>query len=342
MTTGDFPLPSAVSASIAAGRAAREKLATDMQADAAASAERLNTLAQPPEEAPPVEETEEKPDPLAQLTADLAKKSAAYDTLRGKYDAEVPLLHRLVEELRADVATLKNVENNPKKSLTKERKPASVTDEERKEYGNDMIDVIGRRAQEVFDAEFGPELEELRNKLASAETKLEKVDKGVAAASQTALRGSLEAHLDRHVPHWLKQDGDPEFVAWLREADTFTGLPRLQLLANARDEGQFGRVEAIFKGYLQASGKSYGEPPKSPTPDPKQLNGSVKLDTLVAPTTRARNSKMPEQAPQAVSRSDIAKFYSDVNRGKYAGREAEVNAIKERILQAVARGDVTA
>jgi hypothetical protein len=218
-----------------------------------------------------------------------------------------------------------------------------VTEDEKKAYGDDMIDVIGRRAQEVIDETFGPELEELRSKLTAAETKLADVGKGVQTVREQTARDNCETYLDRHVPNWVEQDADPEFLTWLKEEDTFTGLPRLQLLGHARTAGQFARVSAIFKGYLTETGKTYGTPAKSPVEPTPQLNGKVKLDTLVAPATRQRNARAPDnQAPQAISRADIHTFYDALHRGKYAGREAEVDAIKQRIRAAVSSGNVTA
>ena len=73
-----------------------------------------------------------------------------YKTLTGKYDAEVPRLHQQVREMTAATKQLREELKTLKVEPTKAKEKVSyVTDADRAEFGEELIDVQRRVAKEV-------------------------------------------------------------------------------------------------------------------------------------------------------------------------------------------------
>ena len=74
-----------------------------------------------------------------------------YATLRGKYDAEVPRLHQQVKELTDQMNAIREEAQAAKKAEAEKpkEKVSYVTDADREEYGDDLIDFQRRVAKEV-------------------------------------------------------------------------------------------------------------------------------------------------------------------------------------------------
>ena len=113
--------------------------------------EQLDTEAEVTEE--PVAAT---PEPEEAKSADTSPTDVAdefeqkYKTLRGKYDAEVPRLHQQVRDLNGKLDELaKSMEAKPEPPTKSKEKVSYVTDADRAEFGEELIDVQRRVAQEV-------------------------------------------------------------------------------------------------------------------------------------------------------------------------------------------------
>ena len=189
-----------------------------------------------------------------------------------------------------------------------------------------MIAMVQRYAESTFGAlsqQFGTAFTALESRLVN----LEKGLTGVTQQTTLSLEQAYWAELERLVPDLDAVNTDEAFLAYLSEVDPVFGVPRQAGLAQAEKSMDAKRVAAIFNGFKAA------RQPKSSPPNP--------LASQVAPSTAA--SAAPQSAPQStapVTMAAINKFYDDLRRGKYAGREAEAQQIEDQINRAAAEGRV--
>jgi len=93
------------------------------------------------------------------------------------------------------------------------------------------------------------------------------------------------------------------------------------------------RVLAFFNGFLAEEAAST---PPAPAPDPAApVAPKVPLETFAAPG-RAKSAATPLVPPEkpTISRADVTKFYEDLRRGVYRGRDEEKARIEAMIFEA--------
>lgn len=207
-----------------------------------------------------------------------------------------------------------------------------ITDEDRANYGDELIDLTTRAAR----AAVGPELERLRSE-----------NQRLTQRVSSSVKRELFASLDRAVPNWRQINVSPQFKSWLRLPNIYTGQIRHQMLMAAVDGAEAPKAIALFRDFLAeaaATGQTYQAPqveqPRVETPAPR--TPAVNLETLAAPG-RARPASGESQVPSEkpfITRAQISQFFRDKNRGLYAGREAEVAAFEADLGAAQREGRV--
>jgi hypothetical protein len=118
--------------------------------------------------------------------------------------------------------------------------PQLVTEQDHENYGSELIAMTKRAAVEAL----APELHQLR----AENQRL----RGMAQRSQHA---EIERVLDARVPSWRDIDADPRFAEWLAMPDDYSGGIRSQLMRNAVQAGDAGRVIAFYRGFQQGAGQ---------------------------------------------------------------------------------------
>lgn len=321
--------------------------AIQKQVDAVAALEAQ--MAAPPSPAPvtdpppPAEPTEKEPqqlnlpemtfeNPPAQPEPDDGKWETKYKVLQGKYNKEVP---RLQEQLREQGDALNQLQMqlqqltrvSPHGDFSSAANEVEITDEERDSYGDDLLDVIGKRAMQVV-------LPEIRR----IETMLEEIRRGVVGVSHevqlTAHEKFIQA-LDTQHKSWRTLNRDEGFLDWLEERDPFSGQLRKDLLAEAVASHSVDRAIAFFKGYEAEHGV------RAEPREPAKRKAETSLEAMAAPGRRsAAPAPVPNDLPEIWLRKDIQAFYAAVNRGEYRGREAEFDRIEQSIAKAASLGNV--
>ena len=211
-----------------------------------------------------------------------------------------------------------------------------LTPEEQQEYGDELLNVVGKRARE----EFSPEFQELADRLKRIEGRVE----GVGTVIEKNQTQTVYQALQENIPDWRDINKSEQFKAWLAEPDYYSGRRRMDLLKEAYDRHEAGRVLAFFRGFTEAAGLP--QTPSSPDASAPPLangNGSGKpsLEDFAAPG-RARSapqSSLPPDKP-VYSSAWIAQFMADKRTGKYRGREADADAIERDIYAAQHEGRI--
>lgn len=213
-----------------------------------------------------------------------------------------------IHQLRQENAALKGEVADLKAKL--EQQTASVgvlTDEEREDWG-DIEHIIERVARQMVERELAPTREKIEV---------------IAERSAETDRERFEEGLTRRVPNWRTINEDPKFIAWLQEADEFSGQLRTTLIHQAAASRDIDRVAAFFTAFAGAS--------KAPTarrdPRERELPNTVRGDT-------------PVSVKRTYSNDEIRKLYDQKRRGAYRGRDEEWRAIEADISAAVSEGRI--
>jgi hypothetical protein len=230
--------------------------------------------------------------------------------------------------------------------------PKLLSDEERKEYGEDVLNVMGRRTMEIV----GPDIQRLTavvNQLMADNAQLKAQMGGVRNVVHQDASGRFYDILDREMPDWDETNHDPEFVRWLGVVDPYSGRVRSDLLNEAHRQNEATRVLNLMRGYraergitgaavnpvgnLQPNSGNGGAPP---------VNGGVRpspqfeLQSLAAPG-RAKSGQPPTPPDKPFfTNSDISRFYADVTKGVYEGRDAEKAQLEQALFSAAKEGRI--
>jgi hypothetical protein len=187
------------------------------------------------------------------------------------------------------------------------------------EYGEDFVTFVQRIANTAAKEQtenLTPKIEEIRGE--------------VSTSQKQAAQRNVYTFLDANMPNWRDTNKDPGFIGWLAENDPMSGSPRKQLIMQAFEAGDAQRVANIFRAFEQEN-----EQPKE-----QPGNSKVPLDQLAGPQ-RPAPAGQPQEPPQPKtwSRQEIAKFYTDVQKGLVKGEEKD--KIERDLASAMAEGRIS-
>lgn len=265
--------------------------------------------ADPPQEAPPADppaqETQSQDPPADPPPAPPAedKWEHKFKVIEGKYKAEVPRLAAQIRELSQRVEAL-SAENEELKSKPTAPAQSLISPEDREKYGDELLDVIKRTAQEQVAAK-DQEINSLKRTLESLTT---------TTAKQAEV--GFYDRLGQLVPDWVAVNDDENFHQWLDEYDELTGRRRQDLLSDAETSKDADRVARFFNKWKS-------------TQEQAKATSQQSLASQVTPdTTRVVK---PPQGKRYFTRQEIADFYALARQGKVkpeqmVAMEAEIHA----------------
>jgi len=208
-----------------------------------------------------------------------------YATLRGKYDAEVPRLHQQVKELTDQMnATRDEAEAAKKAEAEKPKEKVSyVTDADREEYGDDLIDFQRRVAKEAS--------QEYEDRFEQQAKVIEQLQQQISNTGSQVGEVGFTQKLNALVPGFDQLDNDERWVAWLNEYDPMTRGPRrdqAQAAFNSGDAEAVAHYVSLFRGSIEpvANGKSDRQ-----TELEKQVTPSRSASTVTNKSS-SKNSKV--------------------------------------------------
>lgn len=178
-----------------------------------------------------------------------------YATLRGKYDAEVPRLHQQVKELTDQMNAIRREAEAAKKAEAEKpkEKVSYVTDADREEYGDDLIDFQRRVAKEAS--------QEYEDRFEQQARVIEQLQQQISNTGSQVGEVGFTQKLNALVPGFDQLDNDERWVAWLNEYDPMTRGPRrdqAQAAFNAGDAEAVAHYVSLFRESVEpvANGKS--------------------------------------------------------------------------------------
>lgn len=261
-------------------------------------------------------------------TGDTAEQR--YRTLQGMYNADVGRLRSENQQLNTRLSQLEQLlstlSSQPAPMTAATAAERLVTDKDVEEYG-DSIEVMRRVTKEEVSTA-NRRIAELEHMIRQMQTsvlpRVEQVAQRQAATAEQTFWSDLTAA----VPHWRDTNADQKFHNWLLEVDPLTGLTRQTYLEDAQRSLDVRRVASIFSTWQALSGQSVAQPTRAAQ--------ASELDRQVSPG-RGRSSGGASTASdnnKTYSSRDIAKFFDDVRKGVYRGREAERDRIERDIFAA--------
>jgi len=260
----------------------------------------------PLEQTPAVEEQVAEPEAAPQPTEDYLQK---YRTIQGKYNAEVPRLQAQVYELRQTIDELgrrrPQVSEKPPEPVV-EGKKRYLKKEEVDEYGDSLLDLQSRMARGVAEEVADSKVAELRKEVSRLQSVL----------SRTSGE-SFWDKVERQVPDARAiNESDVNWHEFLGTSDPVTGRRYRDLGLEAIQSGDSSRLVAIFNIYAATTGPVEGV---TPVEEPPRATPPVKPNGV----RTVSQAPKPVSAKGTIRDSEVTKFYNDVTRGGYKGREKE-------------------
>lgn len=318
---------------------------------------------QPPTEPQRPAAAAPQPAPVTQQTpAPLGNEDTSehrFKVLQGKYNAEVPRLHKqtqeqdrqiraLQDQLTATQTLLASVAQPPAPAQVPQD-PRLVTDKEVTEFGADLVDMVKRAALEAV----GPKIRTLEEQFRPTAQAVQQMAPVVQHTAQESHQTSADFAeekfyngLDSAVSNWEQINTSPEFQTWLEQVDPYAGAQRGVMLAAAYKVHDLPRVVAFFTGFMKeyaAVAPTGQQQAPAPTGQTQQGTPQISLASLAAPGTGVGGPTggAPNEPGQRVyTRAEIAAFYTDVQKGLYKNRLPEKEALERDMFNAGKTGRV--
>lgn len=205
-----------------------------------------------------------------------------------------------------------------------------ITDADRENYGDELIDLTRRAAREAIS----PELARLRED-----------NQKLSQRVQNTGRRETFAAMDQSLPAWRQINNDNRFKAWVRLPNIYTGELRVKMLNDAINGANAPKAIALFRDFIAEANATGQQAPAAPTEQQAPAaprTPALDLETLAAPG-RARpasgDTQVPTEKP-SFTRAQISKFYDDSRKGLYAGREPEYRQIEADMQSAQREGRI--
>ena len=290
----------------------------------------------PPAE-PPVQGAEgQPPSPPPEGGGDGASEETyaqRWRSLQGSYNASMRRQSELEQQLgqmQALVATMTEARAATPPPAQQHEDFRLLTDDEASDYG-EAVDVMRKVSREEL-VPLVQRIVEIERSLGDVTGRVVPQVQDIAVRQHQSAEQMFWGTLTQLVPGWREINEDPEFQGWLLETDPLTGSNRQTFLAHAQQALDARRVAQFF---LQWRG---GVAPPAPASGGNGASPSA-LELQIAPG-RTRTSAPDARNQKTYTTTDIAKFFDEVRKGVYRGREEEKSRIERDIFSAQREGRI--
>lgn len=275
------------------------------------------------EEATKLVEVKSADTPPTDVEDDFKQK---YNTLRGKYDAEVPRLHQQLKDLTSKIEALEKAsEEKPSEPTKAKEKVSLVTDADRAEFGEDLLDVQRRVATEVSQS--------YEDRLEKQDEIIKKLQEQLALTGNQVGEMSFSQKLTQLVPDFAQIDKDERWVSWLNEHDEMLNGPRRILAQEAFDKSDAESVAHYVKLWRQSLA--------TPEVDPR-AGRQAELEKQVAPNRSANSvdTKTVGKEAKIYSEREINGAWTKIRNLNTKGQFDEAAKLEADITAAYLEGRV--
>jgi hypothetical protein len=258
-----------------------------------------------------------------------------YRTLQGMYNAEVPRMNAMNQELTTRVQQLEGListmQNAPEpQQAVAPQQISALTDAEREEYG-ESIDIMRKVTQDVV-GEYQQQIANLTATVGELQGQLVPRVEQIGAAQVQSAEQNFWSSLSSTVPNWRAINDHPDFQSWLLETDPLSGLTRQTYLDDAQRNLDHIRVAGFFSSWSSATGAAVAQP---------QPSAAIsELEKQIQPGKSRSGGAIPAGEPKTYTPQDITKFFEKVRTGGFAGKEDARNAIERDIFAAQSEGRI--
>lgn len=246
---------------------------------------------------------------------DAAQWKHKFDSMQGKYNAEVPQLRAEIAQLNETIKNLNDIIVNlkPQKIEAGEETHADVTPQESlnesdfEDYGDEVV-TLAKKVNALIEENqtLRTELKNTRGEIAVFGETVDSVSETVKSATQK----SFEAELRALVPNFLEINAMQKWLEWLGQTDEWDTVWRQQRLDEAYATGDARKVASFFKRFGQEAGVkipgSNGKPKKK-----------ANLDDQIEPDTSVGSQEISgDHGFKPVTRKQYMKAAQQRNRGE--------------------------
>jgi hypothetical protein len=260
-----------------------------------------------------------------------------YRTLQGMYNADTARLRAENNQMSQRVTQLEQLIASlsaPQQAQQPAQAAAAklITEKDVEDYG-DSIEVMRRAAREEVAAA-QQEVAELKRLVMQMQANVVPKVESVVQRQALNTEQMFWSELSAEVPDWREINADQNFHSWLLEVDPLSGMSRQTYLDNAQNQMDARRVASFFKTWQSLNSGSVAQSPRSVASSQLEKQIAPGRGRTAAGTTTANDAK-------TYSRADVSKFFDDVRRGLYKGREQERDRIERDIFAAQRDGRIT-
>lgn len=254
-------------------------------------------------------------------------------SLQGMYNAEVPRLHAERRELTNRVQQLEQLIASMSAKPTEQKAPAQklVTEQDIEDYG-DSIEVMRKVFREEMTSK-DTEIDELRQLVRQMQGTVVPQVHQLSQSHAVSNEQRFWSELQTSVPDWQDINADQGFQAWLLEVDPLTGIPRQTYLDDAQRQMDARRVTNFFNAWKGMTGVSNARTAPG-------TQATSELERQITPGKGRSGGAKTQGEPISYTSADIRKFFSDVQKGRYKGKEAERDRIERDIFAAQREGRI--
>lgn len=284
-----------------------------------------------PKQAEPVQEVTPT-QPVPDQKDDVAYWKQKFDSLRGKFDAEVPTLYQQLKEQNAQLQKLaQQLQERESAPTAKEQdEQALVTSKDVDDYGADLVDMVRRAAQEVSQKAVTHAISELRKEFGAVKEQMGTVTERVYQSESD----KFWAGVMNLVPDWKQIDADPRWIEFLDTTPEFAEDTYRELAGKAIQRGDATKIAKLVETWRVTQGIVPAQQQQQAQRNQQQ---QAELARQVAPTTSKAGTNVPT-GEKIWSREEY-EVAMDVRNVRRLG-QAEADRLEAEANRAVAEGRV--
>ena len=262
-----------------------------------------------------------------QLQRQLDYEKHRNDSLQGRLDSQLRPLNDTVRDLRSHISDLES-RLEKRETDTKNAVPAHLrhlSPGELENLDKDSVELQSRVARGVVE-------DALSTSERDSTERLQQVDQRIVALEaqkQAQTTSDFWGKVEKVVPGAnTVNDSDPRWGTFLDTVDPLSGRSRREIGEVALSIGDVKRVAYLMQDFNKDVA---GVAPAAPGPAPVVRRPEPVRATPAAPAATA--------AP-VIRHSQIRRFYDDLARGKFRGKEEQADRLEAAIINAVEDGRV--